>query len=222
MTVGVLLLAAGVARLGFVADFLTKSVVTGFIFGLAITIVVGQLPKLLGVPSVSGSVPDQLRQLVAEIPDTDPYTLAIGLVSLALILVLRLISRRIPGPLIALVLGLVAVPVLHLQDKGVSVVGAVATGLPAIGLPIPPVAAIPRAGPRGVRHRVPRGRRVGRRGPRIRQPAPLRDRRRPGAARAGCREHRQRPVRRVHDRREPVPDRHGRGRRAPSRSCRRS
>ncbi len=131
------------ARLGFVADFLTKSVVTGFIFGLAITIVVGQLPKLLGVPSVSGSVPDQLRQLVAEIPNTDPYTLAIGLVSLALIVVLRLVSRRIPGPLIALVLGLVAVPVLHLQDKGVSVVGAVATGLPTIGLPIPPVAAIP-------------------------------------------------------------------------------
>ena len=131
------------ARLGFVADFLTKSVVTGFIFGLAITIVVGQLPKLLGVPSVSGSVPDQLRQLVAELPDTDPYTLAIGLASLALILVLRLISRRIPGPLIALVLGLVAVPVLHLQDKGVSVVGEVATGLPSIGLPIPPVASIP-------------------------------------------------------------------------------
>jgi sulfate permease, SulP family len=143
VTVGVLLLAGGIARLGFVADFLTKSVVTGFIFGLAITIVVGQLPKLLGVPSVSGSVPDQLRQLVDELPATDPYTLAIGLVSLALILVLRLISKRIPGPLIALVLGLVAVPVLGLQDKGVSVVGEVATGLPSIGLPIPPVASIP-------------------------------------------------------------------------------
>ncbi len=143
MTVGVLLLVAGVARLGFVADFLTKSVVTGFIFGLAITIVVGQLPKLLGVPSVSGSVPDQLRQLIAELPNTDPYTLAIGLVSLVLIVVLRVISRRIPGPLIALVLGLVAVPVLNLQDRGVSVVGAVATGLPSIGLPIPPIASIP-------------------------------------------------------------------------------
>jgi high affinity sulfate transporter 1 len=143
MTVGVLLFAGGIAHLGFVADFLTKSVVTGFIFGLAITIVVGQLPKLLGVPSVSGSVPDQLRQLVAELPNTDPYTLAIGLVSLLLIVVLRLISRRIPGPLIALVLGLVAVPLLGLQAKGVSVVGEVSTGLPSIGLPIPPLASIP-------------------------------------------------------------------------------
>jgi sulfate permease, SulP family len=143
VTVGVLLLAGGIAHLGFVADFLTKAVVTGFIFGLAITIVVGQLPKLLGVPSVSGSVPDQLRQLVAEIPNTDPDTLAIGVVSLVLILVLRLISRRIPGPLIALVLGLVAVPVLGLEAKGVSVVGEVSTGLPSIGLPIPPVASIP-------------------------------------------------------------------------------
>ncbi len=142
MIVGVLLVAAGLARLGFVADFLTKSVVTGFIFGLAITIVVGQLPKLLGVPSVSGSVPDQLRQLVAELPETNPYTLAIGVVSLTLIIVLRLISRRIPGPLIALVLGLVAVPALGLEVRGVSVVGEVATGLPSIGIPVPPIGTI--------------------------------------------------------------------------------
>ena len=72
LTVGLLLVAGGIAKLGFVADFLTKSVVTGFIFGLSITIVVGQLPKLLGVPSVSGSVPEQLRQLVASLPETNP------------------------------------------------------------------------------------------------------------------------------------------------------
>ena len=222
MTVGVLLLVAGVARLGFVADFLTKSVVTGFIFGLAITIVVGQLPKLLGVPSVSGSVPDQLRQLIAELPNTDPYTLAIGLVSLALIVVLRVISRRIPGPLIALVLGLVAVPVLNLQDKGVSVVGAVATGLPSHRAPDPADRLDPGADPRGVRHRVPRGRRVGRRGARLREPAPLRDRRRPGAARAGGGEHRQRPVRRLHRPTRACPRPPRPRRQARSRSCRRS
>jgi high affinity sulfate transporter 1 len=143
MTVGLLLVAGGIARLGFVADFLTKSVVTGFIFGLSITIVVGQLPKLLGVPSVSGSVPDQLRQLVASLPETNPYTLAIGLTSLAVILLLRLISRRIPGPLFALVVGIVAVPLLNLEDLGVAVVGNVATGLPSLGLPVPPLSAIP-------------------------------------------------------------------------------
>ena len=143
MTVGLLLVAGGIARLGFVADFLTKSVVTGFIFGLSITIVVGQLPKLLGVPSGSGSVPEQLRQLVESAPETNPWTLAIGLGTLAIILVLRLISRRVPGPLIALVIGLVAVPLLNLEDHGVAVVGNVATGLPSLGIPVPPLSAIP-------------------------------------------------------------------------------
>ena len=55
LTVGVLLLLAGIARLGFISDFLSKSVVTGFVFGLAIIIAIGQLPKLLGVPATSGN-----------------------------------------------------------------------------------------------------------------------------------------------------------------------
>ena len=106
---GGILVAAGIAKLGFISDFLTKSVVTGFIFGLAITIIIGQLPKILGVPSLSGSLPEQVVQLIGYIPDTNPYTLAVGLTALVLILVLRRVSRKIPGPLIALVLGIVAV-----------------------------------------------------------------------------------------------------------------
>ena len=143
LTVGLLLTAGGIARLGFIADFLTKSVVTGFIFGLAITILVGQLPKILGVPSSSGSVPEQLRQLVAELPETNPWTLAVGLSALALILALRVISRKIPGALIALILGLVAVPLLNLEEHGVSVVGDIATGLPSLSIPVPPLSTIP-------------------------------------------------------------------------------
>jgi high affinity sulfate transporter 1 len=143
LIVGVMLVAAGIARLGFVADFLTKSVVTGFIFGLAITIVIGQIPKLMGVPSGSGSVPDQVRHIVEQAPDANAYTLAIGLLSLVVILILRVISRRIPGPLIALVLGLVLVPLLDLQSHGVSVVGEVATGLPSLSIPFIPLSSIP-------------------------------------------------------------------------------
>ena len=143
LIVGVMFVAAGIARLGFVADFLTKSVVTGFIFGLAITIVIGQIPKLLGVPSGSGSVPDQVRQLIAEIPDVNPATLAVGLVSLVVILVLRSISRKIPGSLIALVIGIVAVPLFNLESRGVSVVGEVTTGLPSLSIPFVPLSTIP-------------------------------------------------------------------------------
>ena len=221
LTVGVLLLAGGLARLGFIADFLTKSVVTGFIFGLAITIIVGQLPKLLGVPSGSGSVPDQLRQLVAELPDTDPWTLAVGLVALVLILVLRAISRKIPGPLIALVLGHRRGTAARLEDHGVSRRGrdrdrAAARSSIPVSRCLDPVAG--RRAPRASCS-SPSASRSGRRG--RSRPGTLRDRRRPGAARARRGQHRDRPVRRLHGRRQPVPDRDRRGGRARSRSCRR-
>jgi high affinity sulfate transporter 1 len=143
LIVGAMLVAAGIARLGFISDFLTKSVVTGFIIGVAITIIVGQLPKILGLPGLSGSLPEQLAQLITELPDTNPYTLAVGVSALILILVLRAISRRIPGPLIALVLGIVAVAALGLEAYGVSVVGEVATGLPSPAIPSVPLTTIP-------------------------------------------------------------------------------
>jgi MFS superfamily sulfate permease-like transporter len=143
LVVGGMLVAAGIAKLGFISDFLTKSVVTGFIFGLAITIIIGQLPKILGVPSLSGSLPEQVVQLVGYLPDTNPYTLAVGVTALVLILVLRRISRKIPGPLIALVLGILAVTVLGLEAYGVSVVGEVATGLPLPSIPMVPLTTIP-------------------------------------------------------------------------------
>jgi high affinity sulfate transporter 1 len=143
LMVGAILVVAGLARLGFIADFLTKSVVTGFIVGLAITIIVGQLPKLLGVPGLSGSLPEQVVQLVGALPDTSPATLAVGLSALGLILVLRRVSRRIPGPLIALVLGIAAVVAFDLEALGVSVVGEVATGVPVPSIPAVPIASLP-------------------------------------------------------------------------------
>jgi sulfate permease, SulP family len=143
LTVGVMLVAAGIARLGFISDFLTKSVVTGFIIGVAITIIVGQLPKILGVPSLEGSLPEQIVQLVSQLPDTNPYTLAVGVASLALILVLRVVSRRIPGPLIALVIGILAVVLFNLGAHGVSTVGEVATGVPMPSIPSVPLTSLP-------------------------------------------------------------------------------
>jgi SulP family sulfate permease len=143
MIVGGILVVGGIAKLGFISDFLSKPVVTGFIFGLAITIIVGQVPKILGIPGVSGTLPDQVRQIIDSLPDTNPYTLVVGLATLVLILGLRRISRKIPGPLIALVLGILAVSVLGLGAHGVSVVGEVATGVPSPSIPIVPVSAIP-------------------------------------------------------------------------------
>jgi high affinity sulfate transporter 1 len=135
LVVGAILLAAGLVRLGFIADFLAKSVVTGFIFGLAITIIVGQLPKLLGVPGGGDGTIDQVQVLLDNLPDTNPWTLAVGAGALALILVLRRISRKIPGSLVALVLGILAVEAFDLEVHDVSVVGEIQTGIPIPGLP---------------------------------------------------------------------------------------
>jgi high affinity sulfate transporter 1 len=143
LIVGAILLAAGLARLGFIADFLTKSVITGFIAGVAVTIIVGQLSKVLGTPGLSGSFPEQVVQLVSDLPSTHPVTLAVGALSLVVILGLRQVSPRIPGPLIVLVLGIVAVYALDLESRGVSVVGEVATGVPLPSLPSVQLSTIP-------------------------------------------------------------------------------
>ena len=77
--VGLYLIAAGILKLGFLAEFLAKPVITGFIVGLAITIAVGQLPKLFGVPGTDGNVIDQLVHFVGELPETNLISLALGL-----------------------------------------------------------------------------------------------------------------------------------------------
>ena len=143
LVVGVVLLAAGFARLGFISDFMARSVVTGFVFGLAITIIIGQLPKLLGVPGASGPIQIQLANLIEELPDTNLPTLAVGLLSIAAVLILRVVTPRIPGPLVVLVGGIAVSSLLDLTAYGVTVVGPLPTGLPSLAIPAVGAADIP-------------------------------------------------------------------------------
>ena len=143
MTVGAILLAAGLIRLGFISDFLSKSVVTGFVFGLALNIFVGQLPKLFGVPAGTGDVVEQSVQLVANLEDTNPYTLAVGLAAILVIFVVKALWPKLPAGLVALVMGILAVQVFDLTAKGVSVVGSIPTGMPSPGLPSISLSDIP-------------------------------------------------------------------------------
>ena len=140
---GTILLIAGIARFGFISDFLSKSVVTGFIFGIALTIIIGQLPKVLGVPGGSGTFFEQLVQLIGNLGLTNPWTLAIGLGAIALILLIRRTSPVIPGALVALVAGILAVSIFDLEQYGVSIVGTIPAGFPAPGLPHVGITAIP-------------------------------------------------------------------------------
>jgi sulfate permease, SulP family len=136
LMVGLFLLLAGVARLGFMSQFLAKSVVTGFVIGLAITVMVSQLPALLGLPSSTGGVLQRVLDLLGRGASLSVGTLAVGLSAIVLILVLRRIAPKVPGALIALVGGIAVSAVLDLSSKGVAVVGTVQTGIPSPSLPV--------------------------------------------------------------------------------------
>jgi sulfate permease, SulP family len=135
LTVGLILLLAGIARLGFISDFLSKSVVTGFVFGLALVIAIGQLPKLLGLPAGQGDFFEQAYQLIANLGEIKPYTLIIGVSALIVIFLVKRFFPRLPSGLVALVLGILAVSIFNLDQYGVSIVGDIPTGLPTPGLP---------------------------------------------------------------------------------------
>jgi high affinity sulfate transporter 1 len=135
MMVGVILIVAGAARLGFLSQFLAASVVTGFVIGLAFTITVGQLPALLGVPGSSGTIVQELTAIAQSLDDLNQYTAAMGIGSVIGIFVLKRFAPRIPGALVALIVGIALSTAFDLSAKGVAVVGDVATGIPTPGLP---------------------------------------------------------------------------------------
>jgi SulP family sulfate permease len=140
LVVGVILVVAGVARLGFLSQFLAISVVTGFVIGLAITITIGQVPGLLGIPAVAGTTLERFVGMGQEIVKlTDPITAILGIGSLIGILLLKRVAPRVPGPLIALIVGIVLSTALDLSARGVAVVGEIQTGVPLPSIPRLPI-----------------------------------------------------------------------------------
>lgn len=132
---GVILVAAAALRLGFVANFISAPVLTGFKAGVAVVIVVDQLPKLVGLHiSKSGFLHD-VGTIVAALPEASLTTAAVGLLSIALLVTLEHVVPKWPAPLIVVALGIIVVPLLHLAVHGVSVVGHVPTGLPSLVVP---------------------------------------------------------------------------------------
>jgi sulfate permease, SulP family len=135
ITVGLLALLAGLLRLGFLANFISEPVLKGFIIGLALTIIVRQLPHLLGIKPASGDFFAQLWNVITHLGDTQGLTLLVGGLSLAVIIGLRRVAPRVPGSLVAVVLGIAAVKVFNLNDHGVEIVGSIKSGLPSLGIP---------------------------------------------------------------------------------------
>jgi high affinity sulfate transporter 1 len=135
LATGVLALAAGLLRLGFLAGFISEPVLKGFIIGLALTIMVGQVPKLFGIEKHDGNFFEQLWGVITHLGDTHGRTLLVGALSLAVVLALRRWAPMVPGSLVAVILGIAAVAVFDLADKGVDIVGDIPSGLPGLGAP---------------------------------------------------------------------------------------
>jgi sulfate permease, SulP family len=128
---GILFLCSGLFRLGFITQFLSRPVMEGFVFGLAIYVAVGQLPKLFGLTKGPGDTIRQFAHLITHLGDASWVTFAVGAVALALLFALDRV-KRVPGGLVVLAAAIVVSTALDLDKHGVAVVGTVPAGLPSL------------------------------------------------------------------------------------------
>jgi high affinity sulfate transporter 1 len=129
---GVACIAAGLCRLGFLADFLGKPVLVGFLNGIAISIVLGQIGKLFGFTIESGRVIPRLIEFLSKLPGTHLPTLMVGLATFVILRGVRRFFPRLPAPMIALVAAVALVKWLRLDLQGVLTIGPVPAGLPSL------------------------------------------------------------------------------------------
>jgi len=139
LIVGAIEIGLGFAKLGFVADLLSKEVQVGYMNGLAITIIVGQLPKLFGFSTDADGFIDETKAFVTGLDQTNLTALAIGLGTLAVLLILPRFTTKVPAVLIAVVGATAVTGVLGLGADGVATVGALPQGLPGPSFPSVPV-----------------------------------------------------------------------------------
>ncbi|MBI1690169.1 SulP family inorganic anion transporter [Methylorubrum rhodesianum] len=135
--VGILLLAARLMKLGFVASFISVPVLTGFKAGIGVVILLDQIPKLLGLHGTKQSFVADLVSLVRHLPDTSLVTLAVGGITLAVLLAMEWLKPHSPAPLGAVAAAVAASWLLDLSAAGVSIVGPIPQGLPSLTLPDP-------------------------------------------------------------------------------------
>src|SRR6201996_3917231 len=132
---GVLCILAGFLRLGFVADFLAKPILVGFLNGVAIHIFLGQIGKVFGFSMKSHGIVPSLLEFMQKVPRTHLPTLAVGVLTIGVMLAGKRWLPRWPAPLLAVVFAVALVYSIGLEAKGVAVVGQVPAGLPRLRWP---------------------------------------------------------------------------------------
>ena len=134
--VGAICLLAGIARLGFLANLLSRPVLVGYMTGIALVMMASQLGKLTGASVVGDEFVDQMRSFARGVGDLHWPTMLLAGAVLALLLALDRWAPRVPGPLIAVLAATAAVAALSLESKGIVVVGSVPSGLPTPAVPL--------------------------------------------------------------------------------------
>ena len=142
---GVVILVAGIARLGFVTELLSRPVQLGYLYGIAVTIVVGQLPKLFGFSIDGRGLLPEVRDFVQGLARgrANGAALAVGLTGIVVILGVRRWWPRVPGVILAVGIGIAAVVAFDLTDRGVQVIGILPRGLPSPAIPDVRLADLP-------------------------------------------------------------------------------
>ena len=135
MIAGVFCIAAGFARLGFLTNFLARPILTGYLNGIAICIITGQLGTLFGFKLAPAGFFRLLWQFIGKLGETHLPTLAVGAATLAALLLLSRLVPKVPGPLVAVVLGIVCSSVFGFAALGIKLLGQIPAGLPAIVIP---------------------------------------------------------------------------------------
>jgi MFS superfamily sulfate permease-like transporter len=141
--VGLLLVGAGVFRLGWIADLLSVPVTIGFLAGISVHIIISQLPGILGLSTPTGPMLQRLATLAGHLNETNLFTLVIGFGVLLIVAICERIDARIPGALIGLVLAAAGVALLGLDKSGVTVLGAVPAAMPKVAIPEISLARVP-------------------------------------------------------------------------------
>ena len=134
---GLLFLLLAVLKMGWIAQFLSRAVVTGFLFGAAIDVVIGELPKITGTDTSGSNSFQELVSWFGTLGDVHPTTLVVGVVSLVVVFGIKTVAPRVPGALVLVVGGLIASYLFDFGARGVSLVGDVPSGLPTFGIPSP-------------------------------------------------------------------------------------
>lgn len=132
---GLILMIAGLLRLGWVADFLSKPIVTGFVFGLSILIVVGEIPTLLGLPRGSGNFFGRVSGIAGHLGEIQPKNAAVGAVALAVLFLGPRIKSVVPWGLVVVIGGLVVAKFVDFPAAGIAEIGKVPSGLPGLAIP---------------------------------------------------------------------------------------